>query len=206
MPPSQDPEREAALDSIEEIRSILIRSTRYTQISALGILLAGIAACAAALAGWALDVSAQENATAFLGLWVCALVTSFAFGVLTSWRKARIERESFWNRKLGFVAAGFAPASIVGLIFTVLLTQTGRLDLAPGVWMALYGVGILAVSTVLDWEFQVTAWAFLVASAAALFPLRTWTHLSLLLSFGFIHLLLGAYRVVKDRGDPSRRA
>jgi hypothetical protein len=90
------------------------------------------------------------------------------------------------------------PAAVVGALLTVLLWNVGRLDLAPGIWMSLYGVGILAVRHVLDWEFQVTAWSFLVSSAVALFLLRGAPHLSMVISFGGIHVALGAFRLFKE--------
>ena len=95
-------------------------------------------------------------------------------------------------------ALGFFPAPLLGLVLTALLYDVGRLDLAPGIWAGLYGVGILSVAAVLDWEFQLTAWCFLVASTLSLFLLRSQPHLSLLISFGGIHLALGAYRLVKE--------
>ena len=62
-----------------------------------------------------------------------------------------------------------------------------------------YGVGILAVAHWLDWEFHLTAWAFLAAAAIALFPLRGSPHLAMAISFGAIHAVLGLSRYVRER-------
>jgi hypothetical protein len=113
--------------------------------------------------------------------------------------KARRAGEPLWNRKLQFVVAHSSPALVVGAVLTAALVHVGRLDLAPGVWLALYGLGVLSVGRVLDWEFQLTAWSFVAASSTALFPLREQPHLALLLGFGLIHVALGAYRLFKER-------
>jgi hypothetical protein len=191
--------RDDAVESIEAIRSVLDRTTRYTHISWAAIVMAGAAALLAAGAGWAVDISPSTKPAAFLLLWSGTLVTAGAFGCATTARNARRAREPFWSRKLQVVTLGFLPAAILGSVITVLLAETGRLDLAPGFWMGLYGVGILAVGHVLDWEFQVTAWAFLVSASVALFPLRDQPHLAMLLAFGGIHLGLGAFRHFKER-------
>jgi hypothetical protein len=195
---SETTDRDAALASIEAIQKVLVRTTRYTHISAAGILLGGTLASGAALAGMALSISPREQPGAFLALWGVTFSSAVAAGLFTCARKARAGGESFWNRKLQFVAAGFLPAPVLGFVLTALLWDIGRLDLAPGVWAGIYGTGILAVAIVLDWEFHFTAWCFIVCSAAALFLLRAQPHLALLFSFGGIHLSLGAYRLIKE--------
>ena len=198
-PTMADPaERDTALSNLDTIRTVMVRATRYTHISVVGILLGGAAASTAALLGRVLGISPVEKPLAFLALWTAAFGPAILLGFLTSARKARQSGEAFWNRKLQLVALGFFPAPLLGLVLTALLYDIGKLDLAPGVWAGLYGVGILSVAAFLDWEFQLTAWSFLVASAAALFLLRSQPHLSLFISFGGIHLALGVYRLIKE--------
>jgi hypothetical protein len=194
--------RDDAVESIEAIRSVMDRTTRYTHISWLGIVIAGCAATATALSSWIWDVSPTHQAAAYLVLWGGALVAAFLGGWWTTARKARLAGESLWSRKLHVVMCGFLPAVALGAVLTALLAHIDRLDLAPGIWMGLYGVGILAVGYVLDWEFQFTGWAFLLSSATAFFLLRGAPHLSMLLAFGGIHLGLGAFRFFKEHPWP----
>ncbi|MBI4605526.1 MAG: hypothetical protein HY721_26470 [Planctomycetes bacterium] len=191
-----------AAESLETIRSVLDRTTRYRQISWAGIALAGLVAAAAGGAGQALELSPQDRPAAFLALWAGTFGLALASGWWTTVLKARASGERVWSRKLQVVAAGVLPAFLLGGLLTALLSHAERLDLAPGVWMGTYAVGILAVSHVLDWEFQVTAWAFLVASAVASFALRCEPHLAMGLAFGGIHLVLGAYRHFKEHPWP----
>ena len=193
-----DPQRESALDTLEEIHNVLVRTTRYTHVSAVGVILAGVTGALAAVVGWALDVTPLGTPGAFLLLWGAAFHVALGAGLATSARRARQRREPLWNRKLQFVLVRIFPSFVVGLVFTTVLAQVGRLDLAPGMWLGLYGLGILSVSIVLDWEYQLTAWGFVVAGTAALFLLRSDAHLALGAGFGVLHIALGSYRLARE--------
>ena len=192
-----------ALSSLETIRNILERSTNYTHIAPSGLIMAGAAAAAASLAGALLGLG-PERPLPFLLVWGATLVVALLVGLAASARRARRRGESFWSRKLQFVAAGFLPGGLAGLILTAALYESGKIDLCPGTWMVLYGLAILSVSVVLDWEFRATAWAFLVAGSASLFVLRHAPHLCLGIAFGGLHIALGAFRVVME-GESSCR-
>lgn len=188
-----------AVESIEAIRTVLERTTRYTHISWLGILGAGSAAGLAVLLGTQWDILPGKSPGGFLLLWTGALAAALIFGLWTIRRRARSFSEPLWSRKLQIVSAGLLPALVLGFVVTALLIDVGHLELAPGLWMGLYGVGILAVGHVLDGEFQVTAWGFLLASAFSLFFLRQSPHAAMLLSFGGIHLGLAMFRFYKEQ-------
>jgi hypothetical protein len=198
MPKRSLSTRDAA-ESIAAIRSVLDRTTRYTHISWAGVAIAGVSAAAAGAAGSFWDVSAVSAPARFLALWSAGLAVAVACGSWTTARKARAAHEHFWSRKLQVVTLGFLPSLILATIVTALLLDAGRLDLAPGLWMGLYAVGILSVCHVLDWEFQLTGWAFLLSSAVSLFLLRSSPNAAMTLGFGGIHLALGGFRFFKER-------
>lgn len=188
-----------AVESIQAIRTVLERTTRYTHISWLGILGAGSAAGLASFLGTSLDILPGKSPGGFLLLWTAALAAALIFGLWTIRRRARSFREPLWSRKLQIVSVGFLPSLVLGFVVTALLTDVGRLELAPGLWMAIYGVGILAVAHVLDGEFQITAWGFLLSSAVSLFFLREFPHAAMFLTFGGIHLGLALFRFYKEQ-------
>jgi len=187
-----------AVESLDTIRTVLARTTRYTHISWVGIALAGTIGLATSAGAWLFDVSPREAPREFLLLWCTALVGALGGGLWTTVRKARRAREAVFGRKLQVVSLGVLPSLVAAALVTCVLVQSGALDLAPGFWALFYGLGILAVSHVLDWEFQVTAWAFLVASAASFFLLRGAPHLAMMVTFGAIHLVLGVFRCKKE--------
>ena len=196
-------DQKEALASLETIRTILERSTHYAHIAPLGIVAGGLLALAASLAGGMLGLG-PERPLDFLGLWGIAFVAAAAAGVGTSALRARRRGEAFLSRKLQFVLAGFVPPMVGASILTAALYDVEQMELCPGVWMVCYGLAILSVGVVLDWEFRAAAWGFLVAGTAALFVLRGHPHLTLGFSFGGLHLLLGGLRFAMEGVGPWR--
>ncbi len=188
-----------AAESLEAIRSVLDRATRYTHVTWAGVFLVGLVGVLASGFGWVCQLSPSESPEGFLYLWCGALLTALSLGFCATAQKARRAREPVLSRKLLLVSVGLFPSFVVAGLLTVLFADAGTLEFAPGAWMALYGLGILGVGHLLDWEFQLTGWGFLVASAAALFLLRASPHASMLVSFGGIHLGLGFFRYYKER-------
>ncbi len=193
-------DQKEALSSLETIRTILERSTRYTHIAPAGIVAGGVAALAAAAIGAALQMRPGEPGS-FLLLWGLAFLLAGVAGLGASARRARRRGEAFWSRKLQFVMAGFLPPAVIALTLTAALLREGAFDLCPGVWMACYGIAILSVGVVLDWEFRATAWAFLVAASASMFVFEDWPNLCLGAGFGGLHIALGTLRLAMEGTD-----
>ncbi len=196
-------DQKEALASLKTIRTILERSTNYTHIAPSGIISGGVAAIGAAAFGAAFRLG-PERPTSFLFLWMVAFLVAVSTGLGSSARRAQRRGEAFWSRKLQFVMAGFLPSAVGGLLITAALYDAGRIDLCPGMWMVCYGIAILSVGVVLDWEFRATAWAFLVAGSVAMFILRDHPHLCLGLAFGGLHVALGAFRLAMEGTDSCR--
>jgi hypothetical protein len=196
-------DQKEALASLETIRNILERSTHYTHIAPGGLIAAGAVAVVSSAVGAQLGLG-PERPQGFLVLWGLTLLAAMASGVGASAHRAWRRGETFFGRKLQFVAAGFGPPAVGAAVLTAALYDVQRLDLCPGVWMLFYGTAILTVGVVLDWEFRAAAWAFLVAGSAALFVFRDHPHLSLGFAFGGLHLSLGAFRLVMEGVDSWR--
>jgi hypothetical protein len=190
-------DQKEALASLETIRTILERSTHYTHIAPAGIISGGASATLAAGLGASLGLG-PEQPLAFFLLWGLAFLVAFTAGVGASALRARRRGEAFWSRKLQFVMTGFVPPAVGAAVISAALFDAQRIDLCPGVWMVCYGIAILSVGVVLDWEFRAAAWAFLVAGSASLFAMREHPHLCLGLAFGGLHVALGAYRLAME--------
>ncbi len=192
-------DKREALESLETIRKILERSTVFAHIAPKSLFVGGTVAIGAAVLGWSLDWTPPEHPFAFLAMWISAFLVALLAGLSLSARRARALGERFWSRKLQFVLSGFVPTLIAAALFTGVLANLGRTDLCPGMWMVLYGLGILAVGMVLDWEFRATAWGFLLAGSITLFHLQNYPFLTLGATFGGLHVALGAFRLYREQ-------
>jgi hypothetical protein len=65
------------------------------------------------------------------------------------------------------------------------------LGLLPGVWMLLYGVGVVAAGTFSVRIVPVMGLAFMVVGTVALFAPASWTTACMAAGFGGLHLFFG---------------
>src|SRR5947199_4902243 len=125
--------REEAEQTLSVIRTLMERSTRYTNLSGH----AGVAAGVLTLAGSALRLWWN---TPFLLTWLGVLVAASGAIVFFTGRMARANGEPFWTRQTRTVVMALMPAFVAALVLTAVLAQAGQTALLPGIWMLMWGV------------------------------------------------------------------
>lgn len=141
--PTADPDNQVALheraaDDLRYIRQTMERATSFTAISGVGYVLMGITAAAAA---WL--ASLQPTIEGWFMVWLAELIVAGLIAVLMSARKARSQGErmrSYAGRKL---VLAFAPPMAVGGVLTLAAYLAGDYGLVPGIWLGLYGTGVM---------------------------------------------------------------
>jgi len=128
-----------AEQTLSVIRTLMERSTRYTNLSGH----AGVAAGVLALGGSALRLWWN---TPFLLTWLGVLVAAAGAIVFFTARMARMNGEPFWTRQTRTVVVALMPAFVAALVLTAVLEQAHQTVLLPGIWMLMWGVGALAMS------------------------------------------------------------
>jgi hypothetical protein len=88
-------------------------------------------------------------------------------------------------------ALSFAPPMLVGALLTVALVRAGLPGALPGVWLLLYGAGIVTGGTFSVPVVPVMGLSFMGAGAAALFAPAGWGDAIMAAGFGGLHLLFG---------------
>ena len=101
--------------------------------------------------------------------------------------------------------AGLLPGLYAGAILTAYLLGTGAYDALPGVWMVCYGVALMGASLFAPWEVRYAGLAFVLLGGIALVALRDRAMWTMGAGFGILHLLFGAYVLLKYRPDARRR-
>ena len=91
------------------------------------------------------------------------------------------------------------PALFTGAALTGYAIQAGRLELLPPCWMLAYGSSLMGLGLFAGRPFRVAAIAFLAFGAASLFLLKEHGLVTMLASFGGLHLVLGAWVLWKPR-------
>jgi len=175
-----------AEDNLRFIRSAMESSSRFTEVSGVGMLLIGVTAVAATLVA-----AAQSSDRAAVLVWEAEAVVAVAIGVLATLHKAR----GRWQRLLAAPARKFAlglmPPLAAGGVLTIVLQREELFELLPGMWLVVYGAAIAAAGAfsvrilpVLGFSFMaVGTLAFLAPSGSAWWLLGT--------GFGGLHIVFG---------------
>lgn len=177
---------ERAADDLRYIRKTMERATSFTAISGVGYVLIGLTALVAA---WL--AAAQPTPDRWLAVWMVELVLAGVLAVGMSRRKARSQGErlrSYAGRKL---LLAFLPPMAVGGLLTVAAWGAGDYHLVPGIWLALYGTGVVTAGAFSVRVIPLMGTAFIGLSAVALLTSLS-GDLLLALGLGGLHVVFGA--------------
>jgi hypothetical protein len=85
-----------------------------------------------------------------------------------------------------------APPLFVGALLTALLVRIGFTGAIPGVWLLLYGTGVVTGGAFSIRIVPLMGLCFIVLGAVALFCPWSWSNAFLAVGFGGFHILFGA--------------
>lgn len=183
--PTIDLHRRAA-ENLRYIRETMERATAFTAISGSGYVVVGLTAIAATLLA-----ATQETQAAWLAVWVTELLLAGVLSVGMTVRKARamgVPLRSHTGRKL---ILAFSPPMAVGAVLTVAIGLGGGHDLLPGIWLSLYGAGVMTGGAYSVRAIPLMGAAFiLLGSIALLVPAAG--DLLLGIGLGGLHIGFGA--------------
>ncbi|HET9799094.1 MAG TPA: hypothetical protein VFP90_13935 [Gemmatimonadaceae bacterium] len=185
--PPEPPEMQArAMDNLRFIRQTMEAAGTFTAVSGWGTVVIGASAIFAAM------LAATTHSTArWLFIWVCEAALSVAISVYTMALKARAAKLPLWSEPARKILFSFAPPMAGGALLTLVLVAHGLVALLPGVWMLLYGIGVVAAGTFSVRIVPVMGMAFMAVGAVALFAPAVWATPAMAAGFGGLHLFFG---------------
>jgi hypothetical protein len=185
--PPEPPEMQArAMDNLRFIRETMEAAATFTAVSGWGTVVIGLTAIAAA----ALAAMTQST-TRWIFIWLCEAALSVAISVYTMALKARAARLPLWSEPARKILFSFAPPMAVGALLTLVCYEHNLIALLPGIWMLLYGVGVVAAGTFSVRIVPVMGIAFMAVGTVALFAPPAWTTACMAAGFGGLHLFFG---------------
>ena len=185
--PPEPPEMQArAMDNLRYIRETMEAAATFTAVSGWGTVVIGATAIgAAALA------ATTHSSTRWIFIWMCEAALSVGISVYTMALKARAARLPLWSEPARKILFSFAPPMAGGALLTLVLFEHGLISLLPGVWMLLYGIGVVAAGTFSVRIVPVMGVAFMAVGTTALFAPGTWGTQFMAAGFGGLHLFFG---------------
>ena len=187
QPLSESPALHArAMADLRFIRETMASVSAFSAFSGWGLVLIGVVASACGLVA-----GQQPTRLRWVTAWVMAAAISAVVGAVSTARKARAAREPLIPGPLRKFALSLAPALTSGALLTWALGRAERFDLLPGVWLLLYGAGLVAAGA---WSVRVVPLigaAFMVLGALGLLLPGEWGDRLLIVGFGACTLRSG---------------
>lgn len=184
-----------AMDNLRYIRETMERATPFTGISGWGEIAIGVTALIATF------IAAQQSTfRAWFAVWVAEGLISVLIAGWSMDRKARgvhMPLVSGPGRKVVF---SLAPPLIAGALLTMVLARAGLPDAIPGMWLLLYGTGVITGGMFSVRAVPVMGVCFMLLGAVALFTPTSFGNWFMAAGFGGLHLVFGAIIVRKYGG------
>jgi hypothetical protein len=146
----------------------------------------GLTALAAALAA-----GRQTDPTGWLGVWMGEAVLSFMIAGGATVHKARASRLPLFSMPGKRFALSFSPPMVVGALLTAVLYRAGLYDAIPGMWLLVYGTGIVTGGAFSVRVVPVMGLCFMAIGTAALFLPFPWQDALMAAGFGGLHIVFG---------------
>lgn len=186
--------QEQAEDNLRFIRSAMERAERVSAVSGAGAMAMGL------IALLAMVVSASSaDLTAQLVVWIATAFVAGGVGAIACTLKARKNGMPFFADPGRRFLLCLIPSLLVGVVLTAALLPSDQVGLLPGLWMMLYGAGVLAAGTYAVPPVMHMGGSFLIVGGFAQALPESWSNVLLGLSFGLLHLFFG-YQVYKHHG------
>ena len=184
MSSQHTPVSDRAADNLRFIRETMERATAFTAVPGWGGVAMGISAALAAYLA-----NQQNDPDQWLQIWMIELVVALLLGGGAMLFKAQRARTTLFAGPARRFALAFVPPVLAGGVLTWALASTSEYALLPGVWLMLYGSGVIAGGLNSVRIIPLMGVLFFVLGLVALFG---YGDLMLALGFGGLHVIFGS--------------
>lgn len=174
-----------AMDNLRFIRETMEAAGTFTAVSGWGQVVIGLTAIAAALVA-----DGMRTAESWVLVWAAEAILAGIIAVWFMWHKAKSASLPLLTGSARKLLFSFSPVFVVGMVVTVAFLHQGMVTLLPGVWMLLYGTGVVAAGAFSVRIVPVMGGAFIAAGAVALFT-PAWSTALMIAGFGGLHIVFG---------------
>ena len=184
-----------AMDNLRYIRETMERALPFTGISGWGEIAIG------ATAFIATAIAAQQATfKAWFAVWVAEGLISILIAGWSMDRKARAVHMPLVSGPGRKVVFSLAPPLIAGALLTLVLARAGAQSAIPGMWLVLYGTGVITGGMFSVRAVPAMGLCFMLLGAVALFTPPAYSNWFMAAGFGGLHVLFGAIIVRKYGG------
>jgi len=175
-----------AMANLRYIRAAMDRAGSFTAVPGWGGVAMGMAGVAAALVA-----HGQPTTARWLVVWTVAAAVAVVVGSVAMARKARRAGTSLFSGPARKFALGMVPPFLAGGVLSVVLYDAGLVVYLPGVWLLLYGCGVVTGGAFSVRAVPAMGLAFMCLGAVALVVPAAVGDLLLGVGFGGLHVGFG---------------
>jgi len=175
-----------AMDNLRYIRETMERASAFTAVPGWGQVAIGVTAIAAGYVA-----AHQTTPRAWLGVWVAEAIISLLIAGWLMDRKARKLGVPLFSGPGRKVVFSLSPPMVVGGLLTVVMFRAGMVKAIPGMWLLLYGTGVITGGMFSVSIVPVMGISFMLIGAIGLFLPQISGGWLMALGFGGLHIIFG---------------
>ena len=184
-----------AMDNLRYIRETMERASSFTAVPGWGQVAIGVTALVATYVA-----AHQSTARGWLGTWLAEAIISLLIAGWLMDRKARASGTPLLSDPGRKVAFSLSPPMIVGALLTVVLFRAGLTGAIPGMWLLLYGTGVVTGGMYSVSIVPVMGVCFMALGAAGILAPAAWGNWLMAAGFGGLHIIFGTIIARKHGG------
>ena len=184
-----------AMDNLRYIRETMEAATAFTGISGWGEIAIGVTALAASVIA-----ALQATFNAWLAVWIAEGLISLLIAGWSMDRKTRAIKMPLGSGPGRKAVFSLTPPMIAGGLLTIVLVQAGMINAIPGVWLLLYGTGVITGGMYSVRVVPIMGICLMALGALALFSPPAFGNWFMAVGFGGLHVVFGAIIVRKYGG------
>lgn len=185
LPESSDL-HDRAVDNLRFIRETMEAATSFTAVSGWGQVLVGVTALITA--GIATTLSQPD---AWLVLWLGEALLALVIAIAATVRKARAADMPLFSAPARKFVLSFLPPMIAGAVLTLVLYQAAATAMIQGMWLLLFGTGIVTGGAFSVKVVPVMGVCFMVLGSLALLCPASWNIWFMAAGFGILNIIFG---------------
>lgn len=174
------------MDNLRFIRETMERASSFTAVPGWGGVLVGITALIAAVLA-----TRVRDEHEWMYVWACELPLALVIGGWTMKRKANAAQLKLLSPPARKFTLSLTPPLIAGALLSVALARVEAYDVLPGMWLLLYGTGVVTGGAFSVKVVPVMGICFMVLGVLALFLPVSWGNFLMAAGFGLVHIVFG---------------
>ena len=174
-----------AMDNLRFIRETMANAGSFTAVPGMGMVAMGVIALAAA------TLAPGHSGPTWLLTWCAGAVCAAACGFFGMRRKAALEASPAIYGPAHRFTLCLAPPVVAGAVLTGILFGSPNASLLPGIWLLLYGAGVVSGGALSVRIVPIMGGCFMALGGVTLVAPQAWADAMLALGFGGLHVIFG---------------